>query len=59
MYVGKSHIGERWTDILGWAWGEVVIDKRGFGRFPVRPKSVSGWVARKARGRDRLDGLTL
>jgi hypothetical protein len=59
MYVGKSHIGERWTDILGWAWGEVVIDKKGYGRFPVGPRSVAVWVDRRARGRQALEALTL
>jgi alpha-amylase len=59
MYVGRHHADERWTDILGWAWGEVVIDQRGWGTFPVGPRSVGVWVDVAAEGRGSLDGLML
>jgi alpha-amylase len=59
MFVGYTHIGESWTDILGWAWGEVVIDRWGFGTFPVGPKSVGVWVNKWAIGRERLENLVL
>lgn len=54
MYVGTKHIGEEWTDILGWCVGTVFIDTRGYGIFPVAAKSVSVWVNKKARGRTSL-----
>jgi alpha-amylase len=59
MYVGRSHVGERWTNILCWTWREVVIDEKGFGVFPVGPKSVAVWVDKRAKGRERLDSLVL
>ena len=59
MNVGMQHAGERWTDIMKWAWGEVVIDSRGWGTFPVGPRSVSVWVNAVADGRDFLDGFEL
>lgn len=55
MKVGQQHAGERWTDILKWAWGEVVIDQFGWGSFPVGPKSVGVWVNAAADGREFLD----
>lgn len=59
MNVGSRHAGERWTDVLGWAWGEVVIDREGWGVFPVGPRSVGVWVDRDAEGRERVDGCAL
>jgi len=44
MFVGHKHVGERWIDLLGWAWGEVVIDHHGFGTFPVGHRSVGVWT---------------
>lgn len=54
MYVGVQCKGEEWTDILGWCVDTVVIDSRGYGKFPVSAKSVSVWVDSMARGRDTL-----
>lgn len=54
MYVGISHSGEEWTDILEWCIGTVFIDTRGYGVFPVSAKSVSVWVNNKANGRRKL-----
>ena len=59
MNVGQQHAGERWTEILHWAWGEVVIDQRGWGTFPVGPRSVGVWVNAVAEGRKFLDGFVL
>ncbi|KAL1979962.1 hypothetical protein VTN96DRAFT_4847 [Rasamsonia emersonii] len=54
MFVGKSHAGEQWTDLLGWCSETVTIDERGYGEFPVLAKSVSVWVNAAAEGRDRF-----
>lgn len=54
MYVGRTHAGEQWTDILNWCPGTVTIDSRGYGDFPVSAMSVSVWVNAAAEGRDRL-----
>lgn len=59
MYVGSSHAGEKWTDILGWAWGEVTIDEFGTGVFPVGPRGVSVWAAKDAKGREKVDKLVV
>lgn len=59
MNVGKHHAGETWTDIMGWAWGEVCIDREGWGSFPAGPRSVSIWVDEKAEGRRGMDHLIL
>ena len=54
MYVGARHAGEEWTDILDWCIETVIIDRRGYGIFPVAAKSVSVWVNSRAKGRNRL-----
>jgi alpha-amylase len=54
MYVGVRHAGEEWTDVLEWCIGNVFIDTRGYGVFPVSTKSVSVWVNNKANGRRKL-----
>lgn len=59
MYVGRHHAGQRWTDMLGWAWGEVLIDPKGFGVFPVGPRGCGVWGSREAEGREWLDGFVL
>jgi alpha-amylase len=59
MNVGRHHAWERWTDILGWAWGAVEIDGEGWGVFPVGPRSVGVWVNERAPGRREVDGLEL
>lgn len=55
MYVGLSHAGESWTDILEWRTETVIIDHRGYGVFPVAAKSVSVWVNVKAEGKRSLN----
>lgn len=59
MCVGARHAGERWTDLLRWTWGSVVIDAQGYGVFPVGPRGVAVWVDEKAEGRDLVDEFTL
>ncbi|PYH96683.1 alpha-amylase [Aspergillus ellipticus CBS 707.79] len=54
MYVGRQHARERWTDILDWCPRIVIIDKKGYGVFPVAAMSVSVWVNDAAEGRDSL-----
>ena len=54
MRVGEMHAGERWTDVLGWQDGEVVIGDDGFGEFTCGQTSVSIWVNREAEGRERF-----
>jgi len=59
MYVGRQHAGERWTEIMGWARGEVIIDRRGWGSFPVGPRSVGVWINKQAENRASIDALQL
>jgi alpha-amylase len=59
MCVGRRHAGERWTDVVKFCYGEVVIDEHGFGLFPCSPRMVSVWVNREAESRDAVDALTL
>ncbi len=54
MHVGEMHAGERWTDLLGWGEGEVVIGEDGFGEFTCGQCSVSVWVRDDAEGRDKF-----
>ena len=59
MYIGRHCAGQKWTDIMDWAWGEVVIDENGIGVFPVGHRSMGVWVNAVAEGRTRLDRLIL
>jgi alpha-amylase len=59
MSVGSQHAGERWTDILGRIERAVLIDRKGWGVFPVRPRSVGVWVSGTAEGRAQTDDLEL
>ncbi|KAF2208046.1 glycoside hydrolase family 13 protein [Cercospora zeae-maydis SCOH1-5] len=54
MEVGKEKAGEIWTDVLGWEEGEVVIDEDGCGKFRCPGVSVSVWVNKDAKGRERF-----
>jgi len=54
MHVGEMHVGEVWTDVLGWQSNEVVIGGDGFGEFTSGQISVSIWVNKHAEGRDRF-----
>lgn len=44
MFIGRHNTNQRWIDILGHQPGAVVIDKRGYGLFPVNSMSASVWV---------------
>lgn len=59
MFVGKEHAGERWTDLLGGCWGEVIIDGEGWGAFASAPRSVAVWVNRSAPRREEVDNYVL
>ena len=59
MRVGRRHAGERWTDVLRWCPGSVIIDSDGFGLFPVAHRSVSVWVSSTAEGREFVDTFVL
>lgn len=52
--VGKEHAGEKWTDVLGWRQGEVVIGEDGWADFFSPAQSVSIWTKTDARGRDQF-----
>jgi len=59
MFVGEHHAGEVWTDLLRWCPGRVIIDKTGWGEFPVAHRSVSVWVSETAQGRTMVDLFVL
>lgn len=58
MFVGKERRGQKWTDLLDFAWGEVDINEDGYGIFPVGPRSVSVWLNCQAVRREQVDELT-
>lgn len=58
MFVGTERRGQRFTDLLGFAWGEVEVDEEGWGVFPVGPRSVCVWLNSQAVGREKVEGLT-
>jgi alpha-amylase len=57
MLVGSNHKGEVWTDIMNWAYGDVLIDDFGYGVFPVAARGISVWVLKGAKGRDKIESL--
>ncbi|KAJ5690456.1 CAZyme family GH13 [Penicillium macrosclerotiorum] len=44
MFIGPRNTNQQWVDILGNHAAPVVIDKWGYGIFPVNAMSVSVWV---------------
>ncbi|KAJ5935753.1 Glycoside hydrolase superfamily [Penicillium verhagenii] len=44
MFIGRENTSQTWVDILGHQSTSVVIDRRGYGIFPVGAMSVSVWV---------------
>lgn len=44
MELGKEHAGEKYTDILGWKQGEVIVGDDGWAEFRCNAMSVSIWV---------------
>ncbi|KAJ7205053.1 alpha-amylase [Mycena pura] len=47
--------GYRWTDVLGWHTGEVVIGEDGWADFRCSAMSVSVWVRSDAKGREEFN----
>jgi alpha-amylase len=54
MFIGRHFANSEWTDILGYHGAPVIIDKRGYGIFPVKAMSVSVWVSVAAVEQDKL-----
>ncbi|KAJ3899733.1 alpha-amylase [Lentinula edodes] len=54
MEVGKEHANEKWTDVLGWHKGEVIIGEDGWAEFMCSAQSVSVWVKKDAPGREEF-----
>jgi alpha-amylase len=50
----QEHANEKWTDVLGWHPGEVIIDQNGWGVFRCPARSVSIWVKEDAIGREEF-----
>ena len=50
----QEHVNERWTDVLGWHPGEVIIGEDGWGMFRCPAMSVSIWVSDAAKGRQEF-----
>lgn len=57
MLVGVGHRDEIWTDVMGFNYGEVVIDQFGYGLFPVSARGISVWTSKSAKGRSQIDRL--
>lgn len=57
MFVGRQHAAETWTDIMGWAYGEVLIDSHGVGAFKVCHRGISVWINKTALGREKIEEL--
>jgi alpha-amylase len=54
-----KRLSVRWTEILGRVETAVLIDRKGWGVFPVRPRSVGVWVSESAQHRAQIDDLEL
>lgn len=48
MMMGRKYTGQKFYDIMGGFSDPVIIDRRGFGVFPVNAGSVSVWVTEEA-----------
>ena len=57
MCVGKGNAGRKFVDLLGFAWGEVEIDRHGWGVFPVGPRSVGVWLDKQSFDLAEIDQL--
>ncbi|KAK5936972.1 hypothetical protein PMZ80_010721 [Knufia obscura] len=55
--VPKECAGQIYTDLMGFCWSGVQIDKDGFGEFVVGPRSISVWTWNDAPGRSEVDNL--
>ncbi|KAK3939238.1 alpha-amylase [Diplogelasinospora grovesii] len=54
MHVGEMHAGEIWTDVLGWSGREITIGEDGSAEFVCGQTSVSIWVNKDAKDRERF-----
>lgn len=54
MNVGRQHANGIWTDVLGFDWSAVIIDKDGNGRFPCQRNSIACFVNEAAPGREKF-----
>ncbi|KAJ7598458.1 alpha-amylase [Mycena floridula] len=54
MEVGSEHVGEKWTDILGWYPDTVTIGEDGWADFKCNERSVSVWTKVDAKGREEF-----
>lgn len=54
MFIGRGSRGQKWIDILAHHDAVVVINRWGYGVFPVRAGSVSVWVEMGAVNTDSL-----
>lgn len=57
VIVSPECAGQIFTDLMGWSWSGVEINKSGIGEFPVGPRSISVWTWRDAPGRSEIDNL--
>lgn len=57
MFIGRRYTNTEWIDILSYHDMPVVIDKRGYGNFPVNAACVGVWVETAALRRDGLQKL--
>ncbi|KAF8586977.1 glycoside hydrolase family 13 protein, partial [Ramaria rubella] len=54
MEIGKEHAGEKWSDVLGWYEGGVLIGEDGWAEFACSASSVSIWTKDDAKGRSQF-----
>ncbi|OQE26462.1 hypothetical protein PENSTE_c005G04893 [Penicillium steckii] len=54
MFIGRHYTNTEWIDILGYHNTSVIIDKRGYGNFPINAACVGVWVNSSAVHRDGL-----
>ena len=54
MYVGFEQSSQKWSDVLENVSEEVMIDEKGYGRFPCMGKTTSVFVNCSAAGRDKF-----
>ena len=55
MYIGTSHAGKEFKDILGYSSNIVMIDEEGYGEFSCCDGSVSVWLEKTLEVEVSLD----
>ena len=55
MYIGTSHAGKEFKDILGYSSNTVMIDEEGYGEFSCCDGSVSVWLEKTLKVEVSLD----